>query len=267
MADNDTQAERPLMPKATAVWLIDNTTLTFQQIAAFTGLHLLEVNGIADGEVGVGIKGLDPVASHQLTREEITRCEKDPEAALQLVQRSVPRPVEKGRRGRFTPVAIRQNRPAAIAWLLRYHPELSHNQIVKLVGTTKATIEAVRNRTHWSIRTLRPADPVALGLCRQVDLDEMVQKASRRKARSPQHQALTVEERRNLLSSDEALAPIKEPVRPIKSFEGLENFSLTQPPSEESTSSRSPSANDDPEQFFKIPSDEPPSEDKPAKGS
>ena len=267
MADNDTQAERPLMPKATAVWLIDNTTLTFQQIADFTGLHLLEVNGIADGEVGVGIKGLDPITSHQLTREEITRCEKDSEANLQLVRRSVPRPVEKGRRGRFTPVAIRQNRPAAIAWLLRYHPELSHNQIVKLVGTTKATIEAVRNRTHWSIRTLRPADPVALGLCRQVDLDEMVQKASRRKARSPQHQALTVEERRNLLSSDEALAPIKDPVRPIKSFEGLENFSLTQPASEEESTQRVPSAKDDPEQFFKLPSDDSASEDSPAEGS
>ena len=267
MADNDTQAEQPLMPQATAVWLIDNTTLTFQQIADFTGLHLLEVNGIADGEVGVGIKGLDPITSHQLTREEITRCEKDPEAALRLIKRSVPRPAEKGRKGRFTPVAIRQNRPAAIAWLLRYHPELSHNQIVKLVGTTKATIEAVRNRTHWSIRTLRPADPVALGLCRQIDLDEMVQKASRRKVRSPQHQALTVEEQRNLLSSDEALAPIKEPVRPIKSFEGLENFSLTQPASEEGAATRGPAASEDPEKFFKMPSDDSAPEDKPAEGT
>lgn len=263
MVDNDSSSERPLMPKATAVWLIDNTTLTFQQIADFTGLHLLEVNGIADGEVGIGIKGLDPIVSHQLTREEITRCEKDPAAALQLVQRRVPRPVEKGRRGRFTPVAIRQNRPAAIAWLLRYHPELSHNQIVKLVGTTKATIEAVRNRTHWSIRTLRPADPVALGLCRQVDLDEMVQKASRRKARSPQHQALTVEERRNLLSSDEALAPIKEPVRPIKSFEGLENFSLTRTPAEDAPADRDVAGTDDPEQLFNISPEESTPEDKP----
>ncbi len=257
----------PLMPKATAVWLIDNTTLTFRQIADFTGLHLLEVNGIADGEVGVGIKGLDPVSAHQLTREEIARCEKDEEASLQLVRRSVPQPTRtKGRKGRFTPVAIRQNRPSAIAWLLRYHPELSHNQIGKLVGTTKTTIEAVRNRTHWSIRTLRPADPVALGLCRQVDLDEMVEKASRRKARSPQHQALTVEERRSLLSSDESLAPFKEPVRPVKSFEGLENFSLTQPAPEESATP-SPAAPDDPEKFFRIPEGDGPAEDKPAEGT
>ena len=266
MAD-EPEGQRPLMPKATAVWLIDNTTLTFQQIADFTGLHLLEVNGIADGEVGVGIKGLDPINAHQLTRAEITRCEKESGAHLQLLKRSVPQPTGKERRGRFTPVAIRQNRPAAIAWLLRYHPELSHNQIVKLVGTTKTTIEAIRNRTHWSIRTLRPADPVALGLCRQVDLDEMVQKASRRKARSPEHQALTVEERRNLMSTDESLAPIKDPVRPIKSFEGLENFSLTQPAPEPGGGARGPAAPEDPEALFRIPAEESGGETSEAGGS
>lgn len=224
----------PIMPKATAVWLIDNTTLTFRQIAVFVGMPELEINAIADGEVAVGIKGADPIVSRQLTREEITRCEADPEVDLNLSESGMPEPPAKRRRGRFVPIAKRQNRPDAIAWLITYHPELSNSQIIKLVGTTKSTIESVRDRTHWNFRNIRKADPVALGLCTQMELDGAVEMAASRRKKSGELKALTVEERRNLLSSDESLAPVKDPVRPVKTFEGLENFSLSQP-SEESS--------------------------------
>lgn len=245
---------RPIMPRATAVWLVDNSTLTFEQIADFVGLHVLEINSIADGEVAVGIRGMDPVAAGQLTREELERCQNDPEARLELAPEAVAT-VEKAnsKRGRFIPVAIRQNRPAAIAWLIRYHPELSNNQIIKLVGTTKSTIESVRDRTHWNIRQLRPADPVSLGLCTQIELDEAVRLAAGRKARKGTQQALSNEERRNLLSSDESLAPMKEPGRPMKTFDGLENFSLTQQAKEGQTES-TPDIPADPNEFFNLPS-------------
>ncbi len=244
---------RPLMPRATAVWLVDNTSLTFEQIADFAGMHVLEINGIADGEIATGIKAIDPVTARQLDRKEITRCEKDPEARLELHPDAVPEELPKSRKGRFTPVAIRQNRPAAIAWLLRYHPELSTNQIGKLIGTTKSTIDAVRNRTHWNMRNLRPADPVALGLCKQVELDEVVEKAGRRKARSPDQKVLSNEERRNLMSSDESLSPTKNPIRPVKTFEGLENFSLTQAGPLE-TKDPVPAPTTDPDALFNLPS-------------
>jgi len=244
------EGKRPLMPKATAVWLIDNSSLTWDQISDFTGLHALEVRSIADGEVGQGIDGLDPVESMQLTQKEIARCEADATARLRLLERDVPKPEKKRTRGKFTPLVVRQNRPAAIAWLLRYHPELSTGQIIRLVGSTKNTVEAVRNRTHSSIRTMRPADPVSLGLCRQVDLDEVVQKASRRKSTASGQKALTEEERRSLLSSDSTLAPFKEPTRSVKGFDGLENFTLTQGGSE---GAGQPAVNEDPEKFFSIP--------------
>ncbi len=169
----------PLMPKATAVWLIDNTALNFRQIAEFCGLHPLEVQGIADGEVAQGIVGLDPVANNQLTQAEIERCEKAPSATLKLLKTAEKMPTR--RKGpRYTPVSRRQDRPDAIAWLLRYHPELSDGQIGKLVGTTKPTISAIRDRTHWNMANIRPVDPVSLGLCKQIDLDEAVKKAARR---------------------------------------------------------------------------------------
>ena len=167
--------DRPLMPKATAVWLVDNTGLTFEQIADFCGLHPLEVQGIADGEVGAGIRGLDPVAGGQLTREEIERCQKDPKARMQLA-----RPAAAGlkpsrrKEPRYTPLSKRQDRPDAIAWLLRHHPELSDQQICKLLGTTKATVNAVRERTHWKSAEIRPRDPVLIGLSSQLDLDAAV---------------------------------------------------------------------------------------------
>lgn len=167
--------DRPLMPKATAVWLVDNTTLTFEQIAAFCGLHALEVQGIADGDVGIGVRGLDPVAAGQLTRDEIERCQKDPKSRMQLA-RPVAADVKipKRRGPRYTPLSKRQDRPDAIAWLLRNHPELSDRQICKLLGTTKTTVNAVRDRTHWKSAEIRPRDPVFLGLCGQVDLDAAV---------------------------------------------------------------------------------------------
>ncbi len=172
----------PLMPKATAVWLVDNTTLTFRQIAEFCGMHELEVAGIADGEVAVGIKGLDPVQNNQLTAEEIKRCEADSVARLKLLKRDVAPPPKK-KAPRYVPVSKRQDRPSAIAWLVRYHPEIETAQIAKLVGSTKPTIEAIRNRTHWNSANIQPVDPVALGLCTQVELDEVVAKAQEKKAK------------------------------------------------------------------------------------
>ncbi|MFQ5984852.1 MAG: DUF1013 domain-containing protein [Alphaproteobacteria bacterium] len=161
----------PLMPKATAVWLVDNTSLTFEQIAEFCGLHTLEVEGIADGEVAVGIIGLDPIANGQLTREEIERCTADPSARLRLSQPKTVPPT-KTRRSRYTPVAKRQDKPDAIDWLLRHHADLSDAQISRLLGTTKATIKAVREGTHWNSANITPRDPVALGLCSQAELNE-----------------------------------------------------------------------------------------------
>jgi hypothetical protein len=166
-----------LMPKATAVWLVDNSTLTFDQIAAFCNLHALEVQGIADGEVAVGIKGMDPIATGQLSQDEIDRCAGD---AAQRLQRSDARLRETQRRSngpRYTPLSRRQDRPNAIAWLVRYHPELTDVQVSKLVGTTKYTINAVRDRSHWNISNITPQDPVTLGLSTQIDLDGAVQKA------------------------------------------------------------------------------------------
>ncbi len=164
-----------LMPMATAVWLVDNTSLSFRQIARFCGLHPLEVQGIADGTVGSNIVGLDPTQTGQLTWQEIERCQKDKSAQLELVQDEVEaKPMTKG--PRYTPVSKRQDKPSAIAWLLRHHPEFSDNQICKLIGTTKPTITAIRERTHWNIRKIQPQDPVSLGLCKQAELDELVAK-------------------------------------------------------------------------------------------
>jgi len=169
----------PLMPKATAMWLVENTALSFEQIAEFCGIHPLEVQGMADGEVAQNIIGLDPVKSGQLTREEIERAQKNPKTRLRLNRPDIPEP--KRRRGpRYTPVSKRHERPDAIAWLVRYHPELSDAQICKLVGTTKPTIAAVRERTHWNAANIKPRDPVALGLCRQLELDEAVAVANRK---------------------------------------------------------------------------------------
>lgn len=170
--------DKPLMPKATAVWLIDNTGLTFDQIADFCGLHPLEVKGIADGEVGAGIRGLDPIGQGMLTRAELERCEKNPKAKLGIAK-SVASTIKppKRREPRYTPLSKRQDRPDAIAWLLRHHPELNELAICKLLGTTKHTVQSVRDRTHWKSQDIRPRDPVLLGLCQQIELDDAIIRA------------------------------------------------------------------------------------------
>ena len=176
----------PLMPKATAVWLVENTSLTFDQIADFCKLHPLEVKGIADGEVAAGIKGHDPITSGQLTREEIAKAEKNTEHHLSLAISKVRLPEIKPRRGaRYTPLSRRQDRPNAILWLIRNHSELKDAQIMRLAGTTKTTLEAIRNRTHWNSAALQPLDPVTLGLCSQIDLDFEVNRAAKDRAPTP----------------------------------------------------------------------------------
>jgi len=164
----------PLMPKATAVWMVENTALSFEQIADFCGLHPLEIQAIADGEVAAGIVGLDPVGNGQVSRSEVERCEADPDARLKLNITDYPQPRAKQKGARYTPVSKRQDRPDAIAWILKQHPELSDAQICKLIGTTKPTIQSVRDKTHWNATNIKPRNPVTLGLCSEADLEKVV---------------------------------------------------------------------------------------------
>ncbi len=194
------------MPKATAVWLIDNTRLTFEQIGAFCDLHMLEVQALADGDIGAGINGRDPLANGDLTREEIARCEALPHRQLVMARRTSPRASARSTGPRYTPVAKRQDKPDAIAWLLRYRPELSDAQIGKLVGTTKNTINAVRDRTHWNSSNIRPQHPVDIGLCTYIDLAE-VTAAARAKLPPEEREALEAAERPQ---QPEPLAPEDE---------------------------------------------------------
>ncbi len=180
----------PLMPKATAVWLVENTSLTFEQIADFCGLHPLEIQAIADGEVANQMQGLDPVANGQTTAEEIARCQADPEARLKLSAQAMPPQIVKHKGPRYTPIAKRQDKPDAIAYLLRSHPELSDAQISKLIGTTKPTIAAVRDRTHWNSPNIKPRHPVVLGLCTIEELEEAVRRA---RARMPAEEVAALE--------------------------------------------------------------------------
>lgn len=174
-----------LMPKATAVWLVDNTSLTFEQIAEFCGLHPLEVRGIADGQVASDIRGADPIGNGQLTREELDKAQADPAYRMQALKgkhADLLKPVKAG--PRYTPVSRRQERPDAIAWFVRNHPEVTDAQIAKLLGTTKATIESVRNRTHWNSAAIKPVDPVTLGLVGQLELDSVVRTAAEKRAKA-----------------------------------------------------------------------------------
>ncbi len=199
-------ATAPLMPKATAVWLVDNTSLSFEQIAQLCNLHVLEVKAIADGDAAQGIKGLDPVLTGQLTREEIAAAEKDPSHKLHISEPKVRLPEAKPKKGpRYTPVSRRQDRPNAILWLVRNHPELKDAQIMRLVGTTKSTIAAIRDRTHWNSANLTPLDPVTLGLCSQIDLDLEVMKAAKEKPIPAEQQGAT------LLPASVTTAPKEEP--------------------------------------------------------
>ena len=215
---------KPLMAKATAVWLVDNTTLSFKQIADFCGLHELEVQGIADGDVAQGVKGFDPVANKQLTQDEIDRAEKDPLHKLKLMFNPASAGEEVRRGPRYTPLSKRQDRPAAILWLVKFHPELADVQIAKLIGTTKPTIQAIRERTHWNISNLEPIDPVALGLCKQSELDKAVQVAAERKAK--EGGVMSDDERRKLVGVEQSLSGPSEPRIP-SAIAGLETFSLS----------------------------------------
>jgi uncharacterized protein len=200
---------QPLMPKATAVWLVDNTSLSFDQIAQLCNLHPLEVKAIADGDAAQGIKGADPIVAGQLTRQEIAAAEADPNYRLHIAEPKVRLPDAKPKKGpRYTPVSRRQDRPNAILWLVRNHPELKDSQIMRLVGTTKSTIEAIRERTHWNSANLTPLDPVTLGLCSQIDLDLEVQKAAKEKPAPVEAQGVT------LLPASVTTAPRQEPEPP-----------------------------------------------------
>ena len=178
--------EYPLMRKATAVWLLDNTTLTFRQIATFCGLHELEVSGIADGEVAGGIRGIDPIINSQLTAEEIQKCEANADLDLKLYKNPAAVGEKKSRGPKYTPLSKRQDKPAAIAWLVKFHPEISDGQISKLIGTTKNTIKTIRERTHWNINNLTPIDPVILGLCKQIELQKILDKLPKEKSNEPE---------------------------------------------------------------------------------
>ncbi len=166
-----------LMPRATAVWLIENTSLTFEQIAQFTELHKLEIQAIADGEVGSGMKGSDPILSGQLTREMIKSCEENPKALLSLRKSDLPSPISRHKGPRYTPLSKRADKPDAIAWILRHHPELNEAQICRLIGTTKPTILAVKDKSHWNSTNLKPRSPAELGLCTQVELATEIEKS------------------------------------------------------------------------------------------
>jgi hypothetical protein len=173
-----------LYPKATAVWLVDNTTLTFEQIAEFCGLHHLEVKGIADGEVARDIRGADPIANGQLAREELDKAQADPKYRMKLQKGRHQDLLKTNKKApRYTPVARRQDRPDAIAWFIKHHPEVSDAQIAKFLGTTKATIESVRDGTHWNKTQIKPVDPVTLGLGQQLELDALIRKAAEKKAK------------------------------------------------------------------------------------
>lgn len=176
-------SDKPLMPLATAVWLIENTSLSFDQIADFCRLHPLQVKGIADGDVAAGVRGINPITNNQLTREELDKAQEDPDFRMKLAKAKTI-VAEKPRKGpRYTPVSKRQNRPDAILWMVRNHPEVSDAQIAKLLGTTKSTIQSVRDRSHWNSQNITPQDPVGLGLCSQIDLDNIVRKAAAKKAK------------------------------------------------------------------------------------
>jgi hypothetical protein len=187
-------AQTPLMPKATAVWLVENTALTFDQIAEFCNLHPLEVKGIADGDVAQGIRGMDPIMSGELSRAELEIAEANNTHKLVLNKTSVDLPeVKSKKQKKYTPLSRRQDRPAAIAWLVRNHPELKDSEVIKLVGTTKTTIEAIRSRTHWNIGSIQPQDPVVLGLCTQIELDKLVLRASKRLQREQDKEVKTLQ--------------------------------------------------------------------------
>ena len=215
---------KPIMAKATAVWLVDNTTISFKQIADFVEMHELEVQGIADGDVATGVKGFDPLTNNQLTQEEINAAQDNVMHKLKLKFYAAAAGEERRRGPRYTPLSKRQDRPASILWLVKFHPELSDGQVSKLVGTTKPTIQAIRERTHWNISNIQPIDPVALGLCKQSELDAIVQKVAAKKAAAGE--VMNDDERRKLVSTQQSLGMAAEPKIPT-AIEGLATFTLS----------------------------------------
>lgn len=241
---------KPLMAKATAVWLVDNTTISFKQIADFVGMHELEIQGIADGDVAAGVKGFDPVANNQLTSEEISSAEKNVMHKLKLKFNASAVGEEKRRGPRYTPLSKRQDRPAAILWLVKFHPELTDGQVSKLVGTTKPTIQSIRERTHWNISNIQPVDPVALGLTKQSELDAAVQKAAAKKA--AEGEVMTDDERRKLVSTEQSLGMDAEPKIPT-AIEGLETFTLGDAPDSDDDDDEIITKGKDADSFFNLP--------------
>ncbi len=238
-----------LHPKATAVWLVDNTTISFKQIADFVGMHELEIQGIADGDVATGVKGFDPVANNQLVQADIDTAENNPLFKMKIKFNAAASGEEKRRGPRYTPLSKRQDRPASIYWLVKFHPELSDGQVSKLVGTTKPTIQAIRERTHWNIANIQPIDPVALGLCKQSELDAAVQKAAAKRA--AEGVVMSDDERRKLVSTEQSLGMEAEPKMP-SSIEGLETFSLSDD-NEDDSDKRSDADFSDADSFFNLP--------------
>ncbi|KDB01964.1 hypothetical protein U879_19835, partial [Defluviimonas sp. 20V17] len=225
------------------------TTLSFKQIADFCGMHELEIQGIADGDVAAGVKGFDPIANNQLDQIEIERGKKDPQHKLKLKFNPASVGEEKRRGPRYTPLSKRQDRPAAILWLVKFHPELTDGQVGKLVGTTKPTIQSIRERTHWNIANIQPIDPVALGLCKQTELDAAVQQAARKKA--AEGSVMTDDERRKLVSTEQSLGMPDEPKIP-SAIAGLETFTLGGVDTAEEEE-KSPADFSDADSFFNLP--------------
>lgn len=188
---------QPLMPHATAFWLVDNTSLTFEQIAEFCGLHILEVQAIADDTAATKLTGRDPVRANELTMAEIEKGQADPDYRLKM--NKVPEPIRRTKGPRYTPVSKRQDKPDGIAWIIRNHPEISDAQISKLIGTTRTTIAAIRDRSHWNIVNITPKDPVTLGLCSQRELDALVAKALKASGQQSEEEASIEGEREALI--------------------------------------------------------------------
>lgn len=245
----------PLMPKATAVWLIDNTSLTFDQIAKFCVLHALEVKGIADGDVAFGIKGMDPISSGQLTRDELEAAQADDDYELSLAKPKVEIPEVKTKRGpRYTPVSRRQERPDAIFWLLKNHPELTDGQVIKLVGTTKPTIKAIRDRTHWNSTNIKAVDPVTLSLCSQIELDDAVKKAARKVQIERQKLEKEAAKLGTILPAAETIAPVAAPSQYAEIVQGYTPRDAVSEPSVKDVFSKQPKTekgaeNSDEEEF------------------
>lgn len=222
-----------LMPKATAVWLIDNTSLTFAQIATFCTLHPLEIKGIADGDVAQGVRGLDPITGGQLTRDEIKKAEGNSDYRMvAVIPKHADKMQQKHRGPRYTPVSRRQNRPDSIAWIVRNHPEVSDAQISKLIGTTKPTITSVRDRSHWNASQIKPVDPVSVGLCTQIDLDAVVKTAAEKKRKADEKAGVIPDQ-----PETDTLAPadIEIEVKPkeVSADSVFGSFSDTEEPSSE----------------------------------